>query len=81
MTGKSLKRIFLFRIPSDSKQLTYTLSLPKGCDPQIRILKIDLATGLKINATPLTIKKFDDKTIVSWTKTGLNAFDAYQILW
>ena len=73
---------FLFRIPSDSKQLTYTLSLPKGYDPQIRILKVDLDTGLKINAAPSpTIKKFDDKTIVSWTKTGLKAFDAYQILW
>ena len=58
------------------------LSIPKGHDPQIRILKVDLDTGLKINATPSpTIKKFDDKTIVSWTKTGLKAFDAYQILW
>jgi hypothetical protein len=58
------------------------LTIPKGHDPQIRILKVDLDTGLKINATPSpTIKKFDDKIIVSWSKNGIKAFDAYQILW
>ena len=73
---------FLFRVPSDCKEMTYMLTVPKEYEPQIKILKVDLETGLKIHATPSpTTKRFDDKTIVSWTKNGLKAFDAYQILW
>lgn len=73
---------FLFRVPSDCKEWTYMLTVPKNYDPQVRILKVDLESGLKINATPSpTIKRFDDKTVVSWSKNGIKAFDAYQILW
>ncbi len=73
---------FLFRVPSDCKEMTYMLTVPKEYEPQIKILKVDLETGLKIHATPSpTIKRFDDKTIISWTKNGLKAFDAYQIFW
>jgi hypothetical protein len=73
---------FLFRVPSDCKEMTYMLSIPRNYDPQIRVLKVDIETGLKINATPSpTVKRFDDKTVVSWTKNALKAFDAYQILW
>ena len=73
---------FLFRVPSDCKEMTYMLSIPRDYDPQIRVLKVDIETGLKINATPSpTVKRFDDKTVVSWTKNALKAFDAYQILW
>lgn len=73
---------FLFRVPSDCKQMTYVFTIPKGYDSQIRVLKVDLETGLKINATPSpTIKHLDDMTVVSWTKDNLKAFDAYQIFW
>ena len=73
---------FLFRVPSDCKEMTYILSVPKGYEPQIKVLKVDLETGLKMHATPSpTTKRFDDKVVISWTKTGLKAFDAYQIFW
>ncbi len=73
---------FMFRVPSDCKQMTYIITIPKGHDSQVRILKVDLETGLKINATPSpTIKHLDDMTVVNWTKDNLKAFDAYQIFW
>jgi hypothetical protein len=73
---------FLFRVPSDCKQFTYIFTIPKGHDSQIRILKVDLETGMKINATPSpSIKHLDDMTVVTWTKKNLKAFDAYQIFW
>lgn len=73
---------FLFRVVSDCKQMTYIVTIPKGYDSQIKILKVDLETGLKIHATPSPIiKPLDDVTMVSWTKTNLKAFDAYQVLW
>ena len=73
---------FLFRVPSDCRQMTYMLTIPKEHEPQIRVLKVDLETGLKISATPSPIiKRFDDKTIVSWSKNGIKAFDAFQIFW
>ena len=76
------ERNFLFRVPSDCREMTYLFSMPKGQDEQIRILKVDLETGLKVHADPPPhIKHVDDKIIVSWTKPNLKAFDAYQILW
>lgn len=73
---------FLFRVPSDCKQMTYVFTIPKGYDSQIKVLKVDLDTGLKIHATPSpTIKNLEEVTMVSWSKDNLKAFDAYQILW
>jgi hypothetical protein len=73
---------FLFRVPSDCKQMTYVFTIPKGHDSQIKVLKVDLDTGLKIHATPSpTIKHLEDVTLVSWSKDNLKAFDAYQIFW
>jgi hypothetical protein len=73
---------FFFRVPSDCKQMTYTLSIPRDYDPQIKVLKVDMETGLKISATPSPIvKRFDDKTVIIWTKNNLKAFDSYQIFW
>ena len=73
---------FVFRVPTDCNELTYTIKLPKNFDSQIRILKVDLETGLKAHATPNPIIKEDDEyTIVTWTKKKLQAFDSYQLVW
>ena len=75
-------RTFLNRVPSDCKQLTYLFSIPKGVDIKIRVLKVDMDTGLKILADPApSVKHLEDKTIVSWSKQNLKAYDAYQFLW
>ena len=75
-------RVFLNRVPSDCKQLTYLFSIPKGVDIKIRVLKVDMESGLKILAEPSPIvKHLEDKTIVSWSKQNLKAYDAYQFQW
>ncbi|HXV66766.1 MAG TPA: hypothetical protein VD731_06050 [Nitrosopumilaceae archaeon] len=75
-------RNFLNRVPSDCKQLTYLFSIPKRSDIKIRVLKVDMDTGLKILADPAPlVKHLADKTIVSWSKQNLKAYDAYQFFW
>ena len=75
-------RTFLNRAPSDCKQLTYLFSIPKGVDIKVRVLKVDMDTGLKILADNApVVKHLEDKTIVTWSKQNLKAYDAYQFLW
>jgi hypothetical protein len=76
------EKTFVFRTPSDCKQFTYLFSIPKGTDIKIRVLKVDMDSGLKILADPSPIvKHLEDKTIVSWSKQNLKAYDAYQFQW
>jgi len=73
---------FVFRTPSECKQFSYLFSIPKGVDIKIRVLKVDMESGLKILAEPSpTVKHLEDKTIVSWSKQNLKAYDAYQFQW
>jgi len=75
-------RAFVFRTPSECKQFTYLFSIPKGPEIKIRVLKVDMDSGLKILAEPSpTVKHLEDKTIVSWSKQNLKAYDAYQFQW
>jgi len=75
-------RSFVFRTPSECKQFSYLFSIPKGADIKIRVLKVDMDSGLKILAEPSpTVKNLEDKTIVSWSKQNLKAYDAYQFQW
>jgi len=75
-------RSFVFRTPSECKQFSYLFSIPKGADIKIRVLKVDMDSGLKILAEPSpTVKNLEDKTIVSWAKQNLKAYDAYQFQW
>jgi hypothetical protein len=76
------ERNFLYRVPTDCKQLTYLFSIPKGVDIKTRVLKVDLESGLKILAEPApVVKHLHDKTVVIWSKSNLKAYDAYQFLW
>ncbi len=76
------ERNFVYRVPTDCNEMTFTIKHPKNFDSQIRILKVDLETGLKTYATPNPItREDDDSTIVTWTKKKLQAFDSYQIVW
>ena len=75
-------RNFFYRFASDCKQFSYTCFIPKEVDAKNRILKVDTETGLKIHATPPpSIKYLDDKTAVTWSKSNLKAYDAYQFEW
>lgn len=73
---------FMFRAPSACKQFTFVFSVPHGIDTQVRVLKVDAETGYKIHANPPPQVKYQDKkTIVTWTKKNLKAYDSYQFLW
>jgi hypothetical protein len=73
---------FVFRVPTDCNELTFTIKHPKNYHSQIRVLKIDLETGLKTHASPNPLTRVDDDfTVVTWTKKKLHAYDGYQIVW
>ena len=76
------ERTFLYEFPSGAKKFNYTCTLPKEINLKNRILKVDLATGYKVHATPpALVKQSNDKTIITWSKKNIAPHDAYQFEW
>jgi hypothetical protein len=76
------ERTFFYRFASKCKKFSYHFVTPKGLELKTRVLKVDTETGYKIHASPApTVKHLADKIEISWTKTGLDAHDAYQFDW
>lgn len=75
-------RNFYYRIASDCKEFTYLFTIPNGVEIKTRVLRVDAETGYRVYASPSPAVKFlEDKTVVSWSKTNLKAFDAYEFRW
>ena len=54
----------------------------KEVEVKKRILKVDTETGLKIhNTPPATVKYLDDMTSITWGKSNIKAYDAFQFEW
>ena len=76
------ERVFSYKFPSGAKKFSYVCSLPKEIDLKNMILKVDLGTGYKIHATPpATIKRLNDRTVVTWGKSNILPQDAYKFQW
>lgn len=75
-------RSFYYRVASDCKEFTYLFTISKEAQIKTRVLRVDAETGYRVYASPNPVVKYlDDKTVVSWSKTNLKAFDAYQFQW
>ena len=75
-------RSFYYRVASDCKDFTYLFSISKEAQIKTRVLRVDAETGYRVYASPNPVVKYlDDKTVVSWSKNNLKAFDAYQFQW
>lgn len=75
-------RSFYYRVASDCKDFTYLFSISKEAQIKTRVLRVDAETGYRVYASPNPVVKYlDDKTVVSWSKSNLKAFDAYQFQW
>jgi len=75
-------RTFLYKFPSGAKKFVFICTVPKEIDVKNRILKVDIGTGYRVHATPpTTIKRHDDKTVISWEKRNIPTHDAYQFDW
>jgi len=75
-------RSFFYRFASDCKEFSYTCMIPKGVEVKNRILKVDTEAGLKIHATPpAAVKYLDDMTSITWGKSNIKAYDAFQFEW
>ncbi|MGH9910651.1 MAG: hypothetical protein ACRD32_08420, partial [Nitrososphaerales archaeon] len=75
-------RKFGYRFPSDCKRFSYACLIPKGMDVKNRVLKVDTESGLRIHANPpATVKYLEDRTSITWEKTNLKAYDAFQFEW
>lgn len=76
------ERNYFYKFASDCKRFKYLCILPKGMEAKNRILRVDTETGYKLHASPpATVKYLDDRTEISWEKTNLKAYDAYQFEW
>ena len=76
------ERTFFYRFASDCKKFSYDFTIPKEIDPRTRVLKVDTETGYKIHASPAPKIKYSAKKIhVSWSRSNLHAYDAYQFDW
>ena len=75
-------RSFYYRVASDCKEFTYLFTISKEAQIKTRVLRVDAETGYRVYASPNPVVKYlDDKTVVSWSKANLKAFDAYQFQW
>lgn len=75
-------RNFYYRVASDCKEFTYLFTISKEAQIKTRVLRVDSETGYRVFASPNPVIKYlDDKTVVSWSKTNLKSFDAYQFQW
>ena len=76
------ERNFYYRVASDCKEFTYLFTISKEAEIKTRVLQVDAETGYRVYASPNPVVKYlDDKTAVSWSKTNLKSFDAYQFQW
>lgn len=76
------ERNFFYRSSSDCKQFNYVFTIPKGIELKSRVLQVDTETGLRIHASPPPqVKYLDDKTSITWGKSNLKAYEAYQFQW
>lgn len=56
--------------------------VPKGTELKTRVLKVDSETWYKVHASlPLSVKYLGDRVEVTWTKSNLRAYEAYQFNW
>ncbi|MGI0021547.1 MAG: hypothetical protein ACRD9Q_01680, partial [Nitrososphaeraceae archaeon] len=70
-------RNFYYRVASDCKEFTYLFTISKEAQIKTRVLRVDAETGYRVYASPNPVIKYlDDKTVVSWSKSNLKAFDA-----
>ncbi len=76
------ERTFFYRFASDCKKFRYDFTIPKGVELKTRVLKVDTETGYKIHASPPPkMIHSAKKTIITWSKNNLHAYDAYQFDW
>ena len=76
------ERTFFYRFASDCKKFTYKFTIPKGTELKTKVLKVDSETGYKVHASPPpSVKYLDDRVEITWTKSNLRAYEAYQFNW
>ena len=76
------KRTYFYRFASGCRHFTYSLTVPREVELDIRILKVDTETGSKVDASPVPeLFNDNDKTVVRWSKDDLMIEDAYEFNW
>jgi hypothetical protein len=75
-------RVFSYKFLSGAKRFSYNCMIPKEINLKNRVLKMDMGTGYRVHAIPpSTIKRLNDKTIISWEKSNIVPHDAYEFYW
>jgi len=75
-------RHYLYKFASKCENFRFQLTAPKPLDVRHRVVKVDLNTGGKfVDPNPATVQYQVDKTIMSWSRTGLTVFDTYRFDW
>jgi hypothetical protein len=76
------ERKYLYRFASDCKKFDFMLSIPKDLEISQKIVKVDLETGDKMyESSPASVKRDGEKTVLTWSRANLRAFEAYRFDW
>jgi len=76
------ERNYFYRFASGCKHFSYSITAPKGAQIDNKIFKVDTESGSKTDVTiQAVVSNTDDKTVITWTKNGLDIDDAYQFNW
>lgn len=76
------ERHYFYRLASNCKKFTYSLSVPKSLQINQKVVKVDVETGEKRYAKiPASVKYVGDITKIDWEATNLEAHDAYRFDW
>jgi len=90
-TGRSLKleydweepkRVFFYRFSSKCKEFKYLFTAPEEVIAKPRVLQVEPELGLKMHPKePPLISFNNNKTEMTWQKSDLQVFDAYEFQW
>ncbi len=76
------ERNHFLNFASGCKRFSYSLTASKGVELNPKILKVDIETGSKTDASPLPVVASDgDKMVIKWARNELTAGEAYQFNW
>jgi hypothetical protein len=76
------ERKFSFKLPTNCKDFSYRLTIPKGEEKRLRVLKrIGLGGWERVEKPPVKTEYLKEKIKLTWEGKNLKAYDEYGIQW
>jgi hypothetical protein len=76
------ERMYLYRFASDCKSFAIQITVPNTTQVKQKVVRVDTESGEKSYAsTPANVEYRADKTVVTWSGTNFQAYEAYRFDW